>query len=662
MAELFQPKFVDLVRNYTTTIGTDDFVLSAAVNGFSSFTEACEPGDTFYYAAVGVDKPAEREVGRGTLGPNGTISREPTTGTKTNFSSGTKSIALVAASEWFSEVDVARTSAGPINVKSFGAKGDSDASALTGTDDTAAIQAALDHIGSIGGGALYFPEGFYKVSSYLTLPQFIRVCGAHASGTAIVQTAPGGDGGSPDLDVRNGCVFYSNWPSNASTWCDIVIQNIRLSCAAGASSGAGFYDNGGSHLKLRNVAIEGFKYCVVLDQSELVDIHDCYFAPGAFSGACVFIANATLKPGNTAGFSNRISVANSDLQGGATAYGILDDGGYAHSFVDNNYNGCTNHIRAADVFPLLIRGGEFESASGACVWISSIASTGEVFGGCSTVVDGCEFTPSGTNHAIQAVGGGAGLLTIQGATFFAGPLSGIVGAGSFAAIYALSYYSATNTPAMDRPAQYVSVDLCNPGLGPTIEGVTFADGAVKASNIGTAAAHSASDFLQPSNNLGDVADRIAAARNLGTGCMLAQSAVAVSHTGDTNEFTLASVTVPANSMGANGRVEVKARLTVTNSATSKTVTLKFGGTSFATKATSNASLVSMEGDIANRGSPASQSGSAAFLTGTAVNNNSPTAAAIDTTQDQTLAITGQLGSAGDTITLESCQFILYPGN
>src|SRR6185369_2874964 len=100
----FQPRFVDLVRSYTSTAGTGAFALGPAVNGFTGFGSALQAGDSFYYSAIGVDKPAEREVGRGTLQANGTISRMPLSGAPTNFSSGTKSIALIAAAEWFNLV------------------------------------------------------------------------------------------------------------------------------------------------------------------------------------------------------------------------------------------------------------------------------------------------------------------------------------------------------------------------------------------------------------------------------------------------------------------------------------------------------------------------------------------------------------------------------
>jgi hypothetical protein len=107
MADPFQPKFVDLVRNFTTTTGTANFTLGPAVNGFTGFAQALQAGDRFYYSAIGVDKPAEREVGRGTLLAGGAIGREPISGTKTNFTAGTKSVALIAAAEWFTAMQAA---------------------------------------------------------------------------------------------------------------------------------------------------------------------------------------------------------------------------------------------------------------------------------------------------------------------------------------------------------------------------------------------------------------------------------------------------------------------------------------------------------------------------------------------------------------------------
>ncbi|HUG46266.1 MAG TPA: hypothetical protein VMK31_07130 [Sphingomicrobium sp.] len=108
MADSFQPKFIDLVRNFTDTHGTGDLVLGDSVPGFVSFTSALQPGDRFYYSMVGLVKTNESEVGRGTLQADGRIAREPINGEFTNFSTGKKAVSLVAAAEWFDAINSLR--------------------------------------------------------------------------------------------------------------------------------------------------------------------------------------------------------------------------------------------------------------------------------------------------------------------------------------------------------------------------------------------------------------------------------------------------------------------------------------------------------------------------------------------------------------------------
>lgn len=75
-----------------------------------------------------------------------------------------------------------------INVKWFGAKGDNT------TDDTAAIQAAFDAVGSFGwGGEVFFPPGVYKITSRLrtgwllpdTFSANVKIRGSEAGGTSF---------------------------------------------------------------------------------------------------------------------------------------------------------------------------------------------------------------------------------------------------------------------------------------------------------------------------------------------------------------------------------------------------------------------------------------------------------------------------------------------
>ncbi|WP_426267873.1 glycosyl hydrolase family 28-related protein [Sphingomonas sp. LHG3443-2] len=104
MALSFTPKFANMVRVTTSTQGTGPFLCGPAVTGFASFAESVSAGDSFYYSVQGVDKPQEREVGRGTYQADGTITRQPLDGELTKFTPGAKTIALVAAAEWYANV------------------------------------------------------------------------------------------------------------------------------------------------------------------------------------------------------------------------------------------------------------------------------------------------------------------------------------------------------------------------------------------------------------------------------------------------------------------------------------------------------------------------------------------------------------------------------
>lgn len=654
MAEAFQPKFADLVRNYTTTMGTDDFVLGPAVNGFASFVGACATGDTFYYSAIGVDNPAETEVGRGTLLDGGVIARDPISGTRTDFSSGTKTIALVAAAEWFSAVDALRLSGAPASVKTFGATGDGV------TDDTAAIQAALDHMDSVGGGTLYFPEGTYLISSYLTVHPMTIIRGAGYGSTNITSAHVGGGGADADENLINGSGLVTLSPINASSPIYVQLEDIAIRNTNAANVGAAYYDRGGTSISCRNCAFVGFKFGIVLNQSELVDIDLCALGAQNAGGAAIWIVNGgDLSAGAQSGYTNRLSVKRCQIDQPLNAYGIVDDGGMTHVFEDNNFNGCLNHIRAANALPLEIRGGEFESSASHCILLESTTVAGNPIGGSYTSIRACSFSATAGNGAV-ASGTSGGMLQVDGTALFAGGggSHAIVGSSNFSGLWLLSYSNLTaQTYLNDGNAQYVNVDLA----AGKINGVTLQGGIATASNIGTAAAHNETDFLQRANNLSDVADRVAGAKNLQSGIVLAQSSVPVSHTGDTTEFTLAMVTIPAGAMGVNGRLAVETRFTLIGTAGAKTGKIKLGSTAFVTGSIgATRTTYKQSAEIQNRNSassqycgatPADSSGSGAFTS---------TTGAEDTRASLTLAITGTLASATDTITLESYQVILYP--
>lgn len=92
-----------------------------------------------------------------------------------------------------------RLYAGGVNVRWFGAKGDlqnGDNGANYGagqyaTDDTAAIQAALDWLQATGGGELFFPSGNYKITQTLLFDPNTRIAGENKATSRITQYGGG---------------------------------------------------------------------------------------------------------------------------------------------------------------------------------------------------------------------------------------------------------------------------------------------------------------------------------------------------------------------------------------------------------------------------------------------------------------------------------------
>lgn len=167
------------------------------------------------------------------------------------------------------------------------------------------------------------------------------------------------------------------------------------------------------------------------------------------------------------------------------------------------------------------------------------------------------------------------------------------------------------------------------------------------------------DITAPASEIAALmaADARRAAEARGHWYVLGASAVAVSHTGNTNETALATVALPAGSMGANGLLRVTSLFTVTNSANNKTLRTRLGGisgTAFQSLTLTTNETNMSQRLIQNRNSQSSQVGSAAAVGGSFGNSsNSVVTGAIDTASAQDVVISGQLANSGETITLQS---------
>lgn len=138
--------------------------------------------------------------------------------------------------------------------------------------------------------------------------------------------------------------------------------------------------------------------------------------------------------------------------------------------------------------------------------------------------------------------------------------------------------------------------------------------------------------------------------------VLAASSAAVSCAADTNENTLATITIPPGAMGIDGILRITAQWTFTGSTNSKTWRVKFGGTSYQDNGTTSASVTSLRSmtEVRNVNAANSQKGSSLSLTvAGSVPATAPTTSAVDTTAAVAVLITGTKGLAGETLTLDS---------
>jgi hypothetical protein len=137
---------------------------------------------------------------------------------------------------------------------------------------------------------------------------------------------------------------------------------------------------------------------------------------------------------------------------------------------------------------------------------------------------------------------------------------------------------------------------------------------------------------------------------------IAASGAAVAAPADANEDTLATITLPANSMGPNGWVEIWTLWTFTGSTNAKTMRVKFGGTNFLARQNATAANVRQQNVtiIRNRNATNSQVSPPSNDTtdGVSTGVGAVVTANIDTTAAVTILITGQKASSGETLQLE----------
>lgn len=132
------------------------------------------------------------------------------------------------------------------------------------------------------------------------------------------------------------------------------------------------------------------------------------------------------------------------------------------------------------------------------------------------------------------------------------------------------------------------------------------------------------------------------------------SATQVALTGTAAETTLATITIPAGSIGANGKVLVTTLWSCIGTNT-KNARVRLGGASGTVY--SNPAITTQTGgrmvtEISNKNSASSQIGNGASASGTGFGSFALVTSSVDTSAATTIVITGQLTNTGETIALE----------
>jgi hypothetical protein len=271
--------------------------------------------------------------------------------------------------------------------------------ARTSTYDASSdFQAAINAFGAAG-GTLYIPAGKYRLNSSLDNKPNVCLLGDGPDASTLEWAS-----------THTGHGIRQLLPVNSSNQANNIVEKIGLVSLAGSSSaGGGYYDRGGTEVRIVNCRVEEFKWGIILDQSEIADVDLCDIFGSHHS--CIWIVNGyeaglgNVTSGNvqaSTGYTNRIAVKRCQLNAPGQ-YCILDDGGYSHSFIDNNLNGSYMAIRAAGVAELVIQGNYFEGAASTVIYFSNYSASGNGVGPCGgVVITGNAIFPPGGNHCIQS--------------------------------------------------------------------------------------------------------------------------------------------------------------------------------------------------------------------------------------------------------------------
>ena len=151
-----------------------------------------------------------------------------------------------------------------VSVKDFGAVGDGV------TDDSAKIQAAIDYADSLGGCVVYLPTGNYLVSTTITIPSEVLVCGAGADATKLTVNTD-----THAVEIGDGIT-----PHNRGGIEDLAIYGYWAQVTAERTNSHGIVCSLSNRSRIHNIRIYGCYYGVSIIRASDVDLYNVHVAGG----------------------------------------------------------------------------------------------------------------------------------------------------------------------------------------------------------------------------------------------------------------------------------------------------------------------------------------------------------------------------------------------
>lgn len=251
---------------------------------------------------------------------------------------------------------------------------------------------------------------------------------------------------------------------------------------------------------------------------------------------------------------------------------------------------------------------------------------------------------NGTN-ASKSVVVANDLLALFGGRGYAnaGGLNGYLSTGNGIGIYAAETFSTT------AGGGYITMATAALTTTAKVEGTRFQPSG------GVSIGNSTFNATDPGNGVLNALNNIQINTHSVPYVFAASAVESAVHTGDTILTTFYTIAIPANTLGANGRLRITLSWRFTGTAGAKTMQVGFGGTTFFTAASGAATLTAANQIvIANRNSTSSQVlGNVATTTSFGDTTTDIVTGSVDTTASQDLVIQGQLANSGDSIAVES---------